>query len=861
MASCACLSRAHFLPTRTRSRKPNLCAAIRPAPLRTARFASTRDARTHSAASLQTLTVDEEYQIEIACLQAQADELTAVRDRIRGLDDASQVSVLRGLSSVSSTLEDHRDLDAFISQNLAPDRQVALLATVAAGQAHVLTLKPEGGDWKAELTRLADVLAKVHRFYDALGGIVGYQLKCMQLICDAKAQEYADSCSSGTEAQTDDDTEVVDYLKPQGPNFQGASGRLEAQRAAGEGLRALPSLAEIYPLGGAGDRLGLVCDDTGEPLPSAMLPYCGRPMIAGLLRDLTAREYLHFRLFGSQHTTPVAIMTSDAKGNHRRVSEVLAAARHFGRPARSFRLFCQPLVPVLEAATGLWVLPAAMRPSLKPGGHGAIWKLMHDNGIFDWLAREGRTAALIRQISNPMAATDCTMLALAGTGHAGGRTFGFASCNRAVGASEGMNVLMRRRSRRDGGGWEYEYGVTNVEYTEFQRLGIADVATEEGGAESCFPANTNILYVGLAAAAGAIQHGIASGEGGPSLPGMIFNLSKQVTYTPAAAPGEPPREPRVVHAGRMECTMQNLADALTQRFPAPLEPAATAGLGTFVVFNERRYVTSSAKRARQPGSAKVAQTPEGSFLDLMRNAADLLALCGVRTPPMCSTEEYLDRGCTPPFVWVWNPALGPLWSVVAQKVSGGYLAAGAEVDLEIAELCWRDVHVDGSLLVHAEQPLGAPDADGAVRFSATHVGRARLEGVTIRNRGLDACAGAEGGNGGGPPPCHWKRDVPRLEACQITLKGRSEFVARDVTIAGDAAFEVPDGQRCEVYADASAACGYSVRMSTLASLPSWRWDCHMESDNQVTVAMVEPVAAEREAAPAAAAVLSDSAGR
>lgn len=111
----------------------------------------------------------------------------------------------------------------------------------------------------------------------------------------------------------------------------------------------------------------------------------------------------------------------------------------------------------------------------------------------------------------------------------------------------------------------------------------------------------------------AVESGIASGEGGASLPGMIFNLSKQVTYTPAAPPGGPPEEPRVVHAGRMECTMQNLADSLTQRFPAPKALADLDGLGTFVVFNERRYVTSSAKRALQPGSTKVAQTPEGAL--------------------------------------------------------------------------------------------------------------------------------------------------------------------------------------------------------------------------------------------------------
>jgi hypothetical protein len=120
-----------------------------------------------------------------------------------------------------------------------------------------------------------------------------------------------------------------------------------------------------------------------------MLPYCGRPLLEGLLRDLTAREYLYYSIFGVQHTTPVAIMTSDAKGNDRRVRELLAERSHFGRPQHSFRLFCQPLVPVLEASSGLWVLPQPLTPNMKPGGHGAIWKLMHDNGVFEWLEGHG----------------------------------------------------------------------------------------------------------------------------------------------------------------------------------------------------------------------------------------------------------------------------------------------------------------------------------------------------------------------------------------------------------------------------------------------------------------------------------------
>jgi hypothetical protein len=43
-------------------------------------------------------------------------------------------------------------------------------------------------------------------------------------------------------------------------------------------------MAKIYPLGRAGNRLGLVNEKTGECLPMAMLPYCGRML--GLIHDL-----------------------------------------------------------------------------------------------------------------------------------------------------------------------------------------------------------------------------------------------------------------------------------------------------------------------------------------------------------------------------------------------------------------------------------------------------------------------------------------------------------------------------------------------------------------------------------------------
>lgn len=96
-----------------------------------------------------------------------------------------------------------------------------------------------------------------------------------------------------------------------------------------------------------------------------------------------------------------------------------------------------------------------------------------------------------------MAGTDATLLALSGAGYADSRSFGFASCPRVVGAAEGMNVLLERRVQKPNGQTEHAYNVTNVEYTEFEKQGICDVPASPGSQYSCFPANTNVLYVGL----------------------------------------------------------------------------------------------------------------------------------------------------------------------------------------------------------------------------------------------------------------------------------------------------------------------------------------------------------------------------
>jgi len=579
-----------------------------------------------------------------------------------------------------------------------------------------------GVDAAAPWAELAAVLRSLESFYDVLGGAVGYQLTALRLVQEAEAAHAEPPPASLQGAR---------FHRPQGLDLAAQPER--GLLAAAAGLRSLPVLGELYPLGGAGDRLGLRDEASGEALPVALLPYCGRSLLEVLLRDLAAREFLHFRLCGVQLRTPVAVMTSAAKGNHSRLLRLCEARGWFGRGADGFMLFQQPLVPVLNAASGAWLLCGPGSLLLKPGGHGAVWKLARDCGVLDWLQVAGAEAVLVRQISNPLADTDTTLLALAGEGRPPSRAFGFVSCCRSPGAAEGVNVLTERPL----GGGAWEYNVSNLEYTEFARLGLSEQDAQ------AFPANTNVLYVKLRAVREALGRGVAG-----ALPGLLVNLSK-----PQAAFGEP----LPVRSGRLECSMQSLADSLAQRSEAPLPPSRWAELATFCVSALRRRATSSAKRRLERGPApRLSQTPEGSYLDLLRNGRDMLGGGGMALPDLGGDAEYLRHG--PSFLLRWHPALGPLWHIVAQKVRGGALAPRSELELEASEVDLQGLHVHGSLLLRATEPLGGP----AGAYSGAACGRARLVDVTVRNAGVDWEA---------PENVYWAARIRRHETCEIILHG------------------------------------------------------------------------------------------
>ncbi|WVZ07802.1 hypothetical protein V8G54_021148 [Vigna mungo] len=778
--------------------------------------------------------------------------LAALRDRIAACATlVEKLRVLNADSRVKRFFSSGRGLARVLaSLRLSSDQLFLLKCVVAAGQEHVLCLDGteslesaaaaastasavksalyaiaemienlnsfDGnggvgsgmalGDYEIiELNKLLETLAEIDQFYDCIGGIIGYQITVLELIVqksfERQSMKWSHQMHEAKECQ------ILGINAPNGHNL--SEDTEYASQAALWGIEGLPDLGEIYPLGGSADRLGLVDPKSGECLPAAMLPYCGRTLLEGLIRDLQAREFLYFKLYNKQCITPVAIMTSAAKNNHKHVTSLCERLSWFGRGRSTFQLFEQPLVPVVGAEEGQWLVTKPLSPLSKPGGHGVIWKLAHDKGIFKWFYSQGRKGATLRQVSNVVAATDLTLLALAGIGLRHGKKLGFASCERISGATEGVNVLMEKKSI-DG---KCEYGISCIEYTEFDRFGITTGPLAPKSLQAEFPANTNILYVDLPSA-----ELIGSSKSGNSLPGMVLNTKKPIVYTDQFG------RCHSVSGGRLECTMQNIADNYFNSYSSRCYNDVEDELDTFIVYNERRRVTSSAKKKRRHGDKSLHQTPDGALLDILRNAHDLLSQCCIRLPEIEANENYVDSG--PPFLILLHPALGPLWEVTKQKFYGGSVSEGSELQIEVAEFFWRNVQLNGSLIIIAENVMGSMkinESGEPILHYGQRCGKCKLQNVKVLNKGIDWNCDRN---------IYWKHDVQRSEVLQVILHGNAEFEATDVVLQGNHVFEVPDGHRLKIM---PGNPGLAIQLDPIdkdmMERGSWHWNYRVEGSH------------------------------
>lgn len=568
---------------------------------------------------------------------------------------------------------------------------------------------------------LLSQLVEIDSFYEDMGGIAGYHRKFISLLKGEKKKVCPDFIEPHQVDLSKLTPKVLEYIDI--------------------GLMSLPQIAEIYPLGGAGDRLDLVDEHTKEPLPQATYNFMGKSLIEHLIEDLKAREYLYYRTYAEIIVTPVVIMTSDVKKNHQHVMEIFKKNNYFGRPVDSFFFIKQISVPMINEE-GNWVMKDKLQLDLRPGGHGVLWSLMSYHKVFDWLYTKQRTKAIVRQINNPVASVDYNILAFSGYGIKENKLFGFASCLRKAGAAEGMDVLKKEESEKGIG-----YNYSNIEYTDFQDCGIVDKPLEEGSEYSKFPSNTNILFADLKSVEKAASK--------DRFPGITINLKNLYL-----------ENGRKLRTGRIELLMQAIADNFVDYFEKEISPDKYLSLSTFVTQNIRRKTITVIKNHYVEGGP-IVDTPLEAYFDVLQNYFDvLLNYCRVSLPTIQTISHFISDG--PSFVCYLNPMLGPLFSSISEKICGGKIDKGSELKLDIADLYLENLSLTGSLHICG------------VTHDFKRNSKCILKNVKVKNEGIDRKAKNT-----------FHQDlIQRKGLLKIVLYENAIFEAEDIIFEGSHTIEV-----------------------------------------------------------------------
>lgn len=699
-----------------------------------------------------------------------------IRDAKRLLDDLKvhqliekKVEILLSRPSCNLFLSKNPRFKEMLS-TCSFHEQYLVLALLALGQEHTIFQEAENLVNKTRYSQLIEHLTENEKFYEFLGGIVGYHLKVLQLMRKELAKEH---CPVNEK-----------FHAPPSLDMRHATDQVSMSII--DGIRLLDSIGEIYVVGGAGDRLHLENPKDKRPLPAACLRFCNKTLFEWLIQDLQAREYLYYNLFHRRITTPILLMTSKEKRNDEEIEAICENNAWFGRPKDSFFLLVQPLAPVIDIE-GDWAVTKSFELVLKPGGHGVIWKLAKDLQGFDFFRKQAREFALIRQINNPLAGQDNGLLTLIGFGTKNKKTFGIIACPRMKHASEGMIVCHETMKEAYS-----TYAIANIEYTEISKVRVEqfDIQTENG--ESAFPANTNILFANI----DSLQR--ASDK--LPLPGSIVNMKQSVhTYKNGVV--------MTLQGARLESTMQNITDVLTIDSKKVHKTFHIKDFPTFVLLGDREKTISVAKKAFDLKSPK--ETPESCFYDLITcNLKMLVTACKFSMDPLCSFEEYLQNG--PSMIFLYHPALGPLYSIIGQKIMHGRLHQGSELLLDIAHVHILDLDLEGSLVVRAHSIFGVVDQSTKLLQYSDSVGKVELINVKVKNKGLISSTKE-----------YWKNEPKRHESLHIELEGNSQFYAENIEFDGNFNIVVPDGMKA--YASQDEKGVISIVMKPLHAGNDWKW--------------------------------------
>ncbi|MFY9715708.1 MAG: hypothetical protein WAJ84_03790, partial [Candidatus Rhabdochlamydia sp.] len=199
----------------------------------------------------------------------------------------------------------------------------------------------------------------------------------------------------------------------------------------------------------------------------------------------------------------------------------------------------------------------------------------------------------------------------------------------------------------------------------------------------------------------------------------------------------------------------------------------------FLSYNLRHKTISTVKK-KSTKTSSLLETPEGCYYDILYNGYELLKnRCDFSLPAFSSHQEYITKG--PSILFQYHPALGPLYTIIAQKIQSGQMTWGSELRLEVAEVQLENLYLDGVLHIIAEHVIGHYIEDHLVY--SQHLGRCRLNNVRIRNQGINRTSSN----------VYWKDQISYYQKCTIILKGNSYFIAENVELTEEMQIEVEDG--------------------------------------------------------------------
>ena len=215
------------------------------------------------------------------------------------------------------------------------------------------------------------------------------------LVEQIRGVDFDQLAGLGREDPAEMDLQVLASSLQTPPSFEMDVG--DAETDAGQALQAGQEAiaagrgAVAIVAGGQGTRLGF-------PDPKGMYPI-GPVSGATLFQILIEKVVAMARRW--KISLPVYLMTSPA--THDVTKEFLDRHERFGLPADDLKIFCQGVMPAVDAVTGQVLMRERGGLFLSPDGHGGMIQAARRQGVLDDMQRRGIDLVFYMQVDNVLA--------------------------------------------------------------------------------------------------------------------------------------------------------------------------------------------------------------------------------------------------------------------------------------------------------------------------------------------------------------------------------------------------------------------------------------------------------------------------